>query len=125
MIPLQFPVLFADWFDRLRLQLPDPIVNWLTPVWILCVGAAAGLILTGLLWGFFWLLSYVPSLGTLAERPAQRRGAIAILTAVLFLALAGLYLRFAPVGQVAGPAPGNAPLDRVWAFGGCLVAAWI
>ena len=119
------PVLLADWFDRLRLQLPDPIVNWLTPVWILCVGAAAGLILTGMLWSIFWLLSHVPGLGTLAEKPASRRGAIGGLTVVLFLALAGLYFRFSPVAQPAGAGPANAPLDLVWALGGCLVAAWI
>ena len=59
-------------FDRLRLQLPDPIVNWLTPVWILCVGATAGLILDGRFCGaLFWLLSRFPASATLAEQPGK------------------------------------------------------
>src|SRR5262245_11023176 len=124
------PILFADFFDRLRLQLPDPIVNWLTPVWILCVGAAAGLILTAAIWGVFWLLSRIPGVGTLAERPGQRRIAILLLTAVFFACLAGLYISFRPAAAaIAPPAqPANQIVqrfDRVWALGGCLVAAWI
>jgi hypothetical protein len=120
---MHFPILFADLFDRLRLQLPDPIVNWLTPVWILCVGAALGLIVTAVLWGVFWLLSRVPGIGTLADQPGQRRVAIGVLTVVFFAVLAGLYLSFLPV---AGAAVANAqPLDRVWALVGCLVAGWI
>src|SRR5262245_38058583 len=91
-----FPLLFADLFDRFRLQLPDPIVNWLTPVWILCVGAIAGLVLTATLWGIFWLLSRIPAVGTLAEQPTQRRIAIGVLTVLFFALLAGAYLRFAP-----------------------------
>jgi len=73
MNPFLSPIVVADLFDRFRLQLPDPIVNWLTPVWILCVGATAGLILTAALWGIFWLLSRLPGAGTLAEQPASRR----------------------------------------------------
>src|SRR5215510_614980 len=93
MIPIQFPVLLADWFDRLRLQLPDPIVNWLTPVWILCVGATAGLILTALLWGILWLVSRIPGVASLADQPASRRVTIGVLTILIFLGMAGLYLR--------------------------------
>src|SRR5215471_888796 len=93
------PILIADVFDRLRLQLPDPIVNWLTPVWILCVGATAGLILTAALWGIFRLLSRIPVIGTLNERPASRRLAIGVLSVVFFVVLAGLYFRAAPGGQ--------------------------
>ncbi len=123
------PILFADFFDRLRLQLPDPIVNWLTPVWILCVGAAAGLILTAALWGMFWLLSRIPVVGTLAEKSAPRRIAILVLTAVFFLVLAGIYRNFTPANLAAAPpaaaAPAAQPLDRVLALGGCLVVGWI
>jgi len=127
------PILVADIFDRLRLQLPDPIVNWLTPVWILCVGAAAGLILTAALWGIFWLLSRIPAVGTLAERPAPRRIAILLLTIVFFLVLSGLYIRFRPAAAAAAPRAAAAQpanpivqrFDRALALGGCLVAGWI
>src|SRR5262245_21045071 len=137
MNPLTSPLLLADLFDRLRLQLPDPIINWLTPVWILCVGATVGLILTAALWGLFWLLSRLPGIGALADQPAQRRIAIGLLTIVFFAVFAGLYLRFAsesrllaaraPAAAAAQPAaaPAAGPLDRVWALAGCLVAGWL
>src|SRR3989440_12471135 len=96
-------LLLADWFDRLRLQLPDPIVNWLTPVWILCVGATAGLILAAALWGIFWLLSRVPGVGNLAERSPNRRAAIGVLTVVFFALLAGAYFRFGLPTNAAAP----------------------
>ncbi len=137
------PLLLADLFDRLRLQLPDPIVNWLTPVWILCVGAAAGLIFTALLWGLLWLISRIPGVGSLDNQPTTRRVAIAALTVVIFAAFAALYFRAtqntgvnaaddvvaaakaasqpAAAAQPAAPQP----IDRAWALGGCLVAAWL
>jgi ABC-type transport system involved in multi-copper enzyme maturation permease subunit len=127
-----FSPVISALIDRLRLQLPDPIVNWLTPVWILCVGATVGLILTAALWGMFWLLSRLPGVGTLNERPANRRIAVGALSLILFVVLAGPYLQATPGGNpapeaAAAPQPAAAPkvepLDRVWALVGCLVAA--
>ena len=133
MNPIPSPLILADLFDRLRLQLPDPIVNWLTPVWILCVGATVGLILTAGLWGISWLLSALPGIGTLYEQPARRRIAIGAATVILFALLAGLYFKFAPDGKAPPPQAAAAaqpaaaaniqPLDRVWALVGCLVAS--
>jgi ABC-type transport system involved in multi-copper enzyme maturation permease subunit len=141
MISLPSPVLLADLFDRLRLQLPDPIVNWLTPVWILCVGATAGLLFTALLWGLLWLISRIPGVASFGERPTSRRVAIGILTILIFAAFAVLYLRatqttglnaaddvVAAAKAASQPAAAPAapqPLDRAWALGGCLVAAWL
>src|SRR5262245_34325704 len=140
MSPIPSPLLLADLFDRLRLQLPDPIVNWLTPVWILCVGATAGLIFTALLWGILWLISRIPAVASLADQPVSRRVAIGALTILIFLGLAGLYLRsdktatnetaqaaaaaLQPV-VAAAPAAAPQPLDRAVALGGCLIAAWL
>src|SRR5262245_11179687 len=93
MSPILAPVLLADLFDRLRLQLPDPIVNWLTPVWILCVGATAGLIFTALLWGLFWLISRIPGVSAASDQPISRRVAILVLTILIFLGLAALNFR--------------------------------
>ena len=102
------PVLLADLFDRLRLQLPDGIVNWLTPVWILCVGATAGLVLTAGLWGVLWLLARIPHLDVLSRPGKARRIATAVLTLLFFAAFAGLYWR-ATATPAAGPAgPGTA-----------------
>lgn len=98
------PVLLADFFDRLRLQLPDGIVNWLTPVWILCVGATAGLALTAGLWGVLWLLARIPQVDALSRQTKARRIATGVLTALLFAALAGLYFRASASPAVAGGA---------------------
>jgi ABC-type transport system involved in multi-copper enzyme maturation permease subunit len=119
MIATPLPLLFADLFDRFRLQLPDPIVNWLTPVWILCVGAAAGLLLTAALWGLFWLLSRIPGIGDLAEQPGRRRVVTGVLTVVFFIGLAACYFAYRQ------PAAGGAPLDQVWALAGSAVAAFL
>jgi ABC-type transport system involved in multi-copper enzyme maturation permease subunit len=112
--------LVADVFDRVRLQLPDGIVNWLTPVWILCVGATAGLILCAILWGAFWLLARVPGAQTLAERKTNRRVATAILTVVLSITCIGAYLAF--VRTLPTPVQ---TLDSIWAIAGCLLASWL
>src|SRR5436189_6267854 len=105
MSPTLSPLLLADLFDRLRLQLPDPIVNWLTPVWILCVGATVGLIFTALLWGLFWIISHIAGVSALVERPTSRRASILVLTIVFFLGLAGTYWRFASNPNAQGPQP--------------------
>ncbi|HEY2412031.1 MAG TPA: ABC transporter permease subunit [Pirellulaceae bacterium] len=123
------PILLADLFDRFRLQLPDPIVNWLTPVWILCIGATIGLILTAALWGIFWLLSRIPGVGTLADDSTRRWTAIGILTIALFGVFAVLYTNAsnhpanppaAAAGAQAAPAQS---LDNAWVYAGCLAAA--
>jgi ABC-type transport system involved in multi-copper enzyme maturation permease subunit len=125
-------MLLADLFDRFRLQLPDPIVNWLTPVWILCVGATLGLALTAALWGIFWLLSRIPGVGTLADNLTRRWTAIGVLTVALFGVFAVLYTNASdkpvnPAGAAAA-APAAAPaqdVDKAWAYAGCLVAAFL
>jgi len=129
----QSALLLADIFDRWRLQLPDPIVNWLTPVWILCVGAAAGLLLTAVLWGVLRLLSAIPGIGTLADEPTTSRVAIVVLS-IVFLGLSiGIYQgtrraqAAAPAaGAAAQPAPQPAnPQDRIWGWGGAAVGCFL
>jgi ABC-type transport system involved in multi-copper enzyme maturation permease subunit len=111
------PLLLADLFDRFRIQLSDGIVNWLTPVWILCVGAAAGLLLCALLWGVFRALSLVPGISTMAEKPESRYGLIALVTLALFAALI--------VGFSAAAAGVNDLLSRPWDLAGYFVAALV
>jgi ABC-type transport system involved in multi-copper enzyme maturation permease subunit len=138
MSSFSLPFLAADAFDRFRLFLPDGIVNWLTPIWILSVGALAGLILTSLLWGVLKILSLIPGIGTLSEEPLSRRIAIGLLTFLLFV---GVLAAFPSVRQLspppqaadaAGPvenmpqAPSaSSRIDRLWAVGGVLVGCWL
>ena len=133
--PLPANFILGDLFDRLRLQLPDPIVNWLTPVWILCVGAAAGLVLTAVFWGILWFVSRIPGVSDAAEKPGTRWVAIGVLTAVLFSVFATAYLRSerrssrrgkrAQTRPPTGRCTGRRPASRsdLGARCGCLVAA--
>jgi ABC-type transport system involved in multi-copper enzyme maturation permease subunit len=132
------PLLLADVFDRFRLQLPDGIVNWLTPVWILCVGAAAGLVLSVVIWGVLKLLSLLPGVGTLAESTPTRRLAIGILTVVFFGLAVGMYsaglvgtpaaapqvpAAAAPAGAAPQAAGGMSLLDYLWAGAAILLGS--
>jgi ABC-type transport system involved in multi-copper enzyme maturation permease subunit len=125
------PVLVADFFTRFRIQLPDGIVNWLTPVWILCVGATAGLILCAAIWGILLALGRIPGLATLAESVTARRAAIGLLAFVLFTAaliwipeLRGVARPVAPAvaaAEAQGEAAAANWLDSLWTLGGCLL----
>ena len=131
-MPIFDAILLSDIFDRLRLQLPEGIINWLTPVWILCVGAAAGLVLCAILWGMLKLISLAPGVRSLGEKREVRYAAIAVLTVVIFVAA----LYFIPDLLAAAPAAGQAQgqaqapgigrmLDSAWPLGGALVVSWL
>src|SRR5262245_58244031 len=122
---MSFPncLLLADVFDRFRIQLSDGIINWLTPVWILCVGAAAGVILCSLLWGGLRGLSMIPGVAALAEKRESRYALIAVVTLALF---AALLLWLNPGGAEAiiqdlRARPGN--LEGYWDLAGYLAAS--
>jgi ABC-type transport system involved in multi-copper enzyme maturation permease subunit len=91
-------LLFADFFDLIHLQVADTIINWLTPVWIIGVGAIVGLLLCGVLWGLGNLLSRVPAIGSLAERPLARWVTVLVLSWV-YLGIA--VTLFVPLGNAA------------------------
>jgi ABC-type transport system involved in multi-copper enzyme maturation permease subunit len=141
MSPLSAPVLVADIFDRFRIQLSDEMVNWLTPVWILCLGAAAGLVLCGLIWCVLFGLSRIPLLGNLSESTIGRRVAVGVLTTLLFVGALALFpglRRVAPAqpppaaadaavekADEAAAQPARGSLDSLWLLGGCLVGCWV
>jgi ABC-type transport system involved in multi-copper enzyme maturation permease subunit len=133
-------LLLSDIFDSLRLQLPEGIVNWLTPVWILCLGAAAGLVLCATLWGVLKLVSLIPGIGGLTARRETKYAAIAVLTVLTFAAslyfipglLAGAPAAAAQPADGAAPAAAGAPragvnrmLESVWPLGGALAGSWL
>jgi len=68
---------------------------WLTPLWLLGVGAVAGLVLLVALWGLVWLLSRLPGLGTLADRVQETRsaGAASLFSRVIVRPLVVLFSR--------------------------------
>jgi ABC-type transport system involved in multi-copper enzyme maturation permease subunit len=58
--------------------------DWLTPYWIICLGVAAGLLVLVALWGLAVVLSKVPGLGTLSEKPGPRTIAALLVGAAIF-----------------------------------------
>jgi ABC-type transport system involved in multi-copper enzyme maturation permease subunit len=63
------------------------VSSWLTPIWILSVGALAGLVILVILWGLAAALSRIPAVGQLAENANLRAKAIPILSVVSFFVL--------------------------------------
>jgi hypothetical protein len=98
---------FLDAFGN---KAPDWVSHWLTPLWILGLGALAGLLLCLLVWLIAFALSRIPALGELQQQPQARRIAVAVLT-VAYLALFAWLAFSPPPGAPAGAAPGqgNAP----------------
>ena len=110
---MAFVPLFADILDVVHLQLADPVINWLTPVWIVGVGALLGLVFCLALWGVGNLIGRIPAVGSLVEQKMPRWIVVGILTLV-YLGIA--LLLFGPLsgqtpalqGVAAKDAPGAA-----------------
>jgi ABC-type transport system involved in multi-copper enzyme maturation permease subunit len=96
--------LLADIFDAVHLQLGDAVISWLTPVWVIGVGAILGLVLCLVLWGIGNLFSRIQPLADLVEQPQSRWIAVGVLTAV-YLAVALIF--FVPWGDAANNALAN------------------
>jgi ABC-type transport system involved in multi-copper enzyme maturation permease subunit len=109
-------LLFADFSSFIHLQLADPVINWLTPVWIIGAGAVFGLLICLVLWGLGNLLSRVPFLGTLAEQPLGRWGAVGVLGLVYLAIVLPLFVSW---GNTATNLVGTI---AAWGVG-CLLAA--
>jgi ABC-type transport system involved in multi-copper enzyme maturation permease subunit len=133
MLPFRPSLLLANLIDNFHLQLPDSIINWLTPIWILGIGAISGLVLCLAIWLVAAVLSRISLLGSLAENAKPRRVTVAILTIVLLAAwfLLGGNPWSAPAAAAVPaanpaaaapqqPAPNqfNRILDGVWATAG-------
>ncbi len=84
MTSLPVPFVLGNILDNIQIQLPEAIVTWLTPIWILSLGFLLGLLACVALWGLASLLSRLPVIGTLDENPTAWR----VVVGALFLALA-------------------------------------
>lgn len=131
--------LLAHWLDSLHIQISDSLVNALTPIWILGVGAAVGLILCGLIWLLMAGLSRIPGLGDLAANKSTARLVAAVLAVLIFTGT--LVWWFQGGRQPAAPAAAQAPanpggaanqakpgisiFDGILLLGGLGVASWV
>lgn len=72
--------------SQLSLLAVEPWMNfWLTPIWILGLGALAGLIVLLAVWGIAAALSCIPFLGTLADNRKLRNKVAVVLGVVLVI----------------------------------------
>lgn len=93
--------------DGIQIQLPDGIVNWLTPVWILSLGFLIGLLVCLALWGLASLLSRIPGLGSLEDNIQAWRIAVGVVGLALFAATAPQVLAWSASGAVQEQAEGG------------------
>lgn len=71
---------------------PTWVSSWLTPFWLIGLGALIGLVVLLVLWGLAVVLSRVPAIGQLAENRALRSKVIPILSIVSYFVLLGFAL---------------------------------
>ncbi|MCA9122373.1 MAG: hypothetical protein H6822_14480 [Planctomycetaceae bacterium] len=71
---------------------PVWVSTWLTPLWLIGIGALIGLVVLMLLWGLAIVVSRIPAIGQLAENRSLRSKAVPILSVLSFLALLALVL---------------------------------
>ncbi|MEO8494051.1 MAG: ABC transporter permease [Planctomycetota bacterium] len=71
---------------------PTWVSTWLTPLWLIGIGALIGLIVLLVLWGVAFVVSRIPAIGQLAENRALRSKAVPILSVVSFFVLLGVVL---------------------------------
>lgn len=76
----------------LPLQTTPWLPTWVTPIWILGVGIAAGFLISLAAIIVLAILSRLPGLGTLADRPAVANGVAGVLTLALSAAVLAVYL---------------------------------
>jgi ABC-type transport system involved in multi-copper enzyme maturation permease subunit len=112
------PLLLANWIDSLHIEIPDKYVCALTPIWILGVGAAVGLILCGLIWLLMAGLSRIPGLGDLAANKQNSRLVAAVLAVLIFT---GTLVWWFQGGNQAG----ISIFDSILLLGGLGVASWV
>jgi ABC-type transport system involved in multi-copper enzyme maturation permease subunit len=77
---------------------PTWVTNWLTPLWLIGLGALIALVVLLILWGVAFVLSRVPAIGQLAENRSLRSKVIPVLSVLSFFVLLGLTLP-----RLAGP----------------------
>lgn len=112
------PLLLANWIDSLHVEIPDKYVCALTPIWILGIGAAVGLILCGLIWLLMAGLSRIPGLGDLAANKQNSRLVAAVLAVLIFV---GTLVWWFQGGNQAG----ISIFDSILLLGGLGVASWV
>lgn len=63
---------------------PTWVTNWLTPVWIISVGALIGIASLLVLWGCALVMSRIPGISELAGDPRRRLPLVGILAVIVF-----------------------------------------
>ena len=116
---MPFPPLFANWLDSLHVEIPDKFVCALTPIWILGVGAAVGLICCAIIWGLMFGLSRIPVLGSLAQKKQNARFVAGALAVLLFTGTLIWWF------QLGAARPVLSVFDGILLLGGLAVGSWV
>ena len=72
MLSMQLQPLFAGLLNPFTIRTEAWIYNWLTPIWILGLGALVGFVAIGILWLVGYLGSQIEPLHRLSANPTTR-----------------------------------------------------
>ncbi|MGE0758727.1 MAG: ABC transporter permease, partial [Pirellulaceae bacterium] len=82
---------------------PTWISSWLTPIWLLGVGAIGALLLLAALWVVAMVLSRIPALSALADNPTTRNRAALVASVLAFVLLSFAAYSAGMFGDSAAP----------------------
>jgi hypothetical protein len=119
------PALLGGLLNSLSIGAEPWVRNWLTPIWILGLGALAGLLAVAVMAALGWLLSRVPGISRFTENRTNRLIGGAVLAAIL-LAVCSPWLYGQLVERWANQAVAtNRFADTMWVFLPAAVACFL
>ena len=110
-----FPTLLGGFLNSLTVRVEPWVSNWLTPIWILGLGALAGLLTVAVLWLLGYGLSRIAPLSKFSENRTWRLIGGVVLGLVL-VGLASPWIFASLQTQWKQDANANKLVDVLWAF---------
>jgi len=124
---LLLPPLFGGFLNSLTVRAEPWVTNWLTPIWILGLGALAGVLIVLLLYALGFLLSRIAALSKLSENRNSRLVA-GIVLALVLVGIATPWLIARLQAHWANNADSNRLVDVILALApvtmASLIAGW-
>jgi hypothetical protein len=121
------PALFGGVINSLTVRVEPWVNNWLTTIWILGLGALAGILVVAVLWALGLALSRIGPLSQLSEKRTYRVIAGVVIGAVL-LGVASPWLMAELRERWANDPAANRLTDALWMFLpaalGALIVGW-
>lgn len=99
--------------------------SWLTPIWLVGVGAILGLAILLVIWLLGWVLSRIPSLSSLADSPRSSLAFGGIAGAILFVIAGTLCLGPSLWGSATTISAANLPMAAILLAFACWIGGFL